>query len=226
VTFDYDGFLPTRTTWTGNVAGSVEWTYDSNFRPLTERVVAGTGSGTVYFGYDADGIVKCASKTACLPTPAADTLNLTPNPATGLIGDITLGSVSETRTYNGYGELVTQSVTFTLHRGTDAALFSHVRRHGIAGATARHSRKSRAKDRKRRRIHEDVQLRLRRSRSPERGARSQQRHGHRVVHLRPERQSTHGLRCGFSESHRPMYSMRGAGAGRWTLFKLPSSSYV
>jgi len=47
--YTYDGFLPTSGTSSGNVAGSVSWTYNDDFRVTQERV---NGTNTVSFTYD------------------------------------------------------------------------------------------------------------------------------------------------------------------------------
>jgi RHS repeat-associated protein len=111
VAFSYDGFLTTGATWSGDAVGSVSWTYDNNFRRLTETVTGTTGTGTVTFAYDNDGFPTCASLTNCSPGESA--LRLVPDPNTGRITGITLGSVSETLGYNGYGELAVQTATFS-----------------------------------------------------------------------------------------------------------------
>jgi hypothetical protein len=120
--YQYDGSLITRVTWSGLVTGNVAWTYNSDFLPTTETVAPGSGSAvSAYFGYDLDNLSVCASLTSCAP-PASDALNITRSPSNGLITAITLGSVTETYGYNGYGELVSQASTFG---GTPLATLSY-----------------------------------------------------------------------------------------------------
>jgi RHS repeat-associated protein len=109
VAFQYEGFLPTRTTWSGNATGEVSWTYDNNFRRVSETVTGASGTGTMYYAYDNDGTRTCASKTSCSPTPAADALTVVVD-TRGLVKTITLGNVVETNSYNDYGEIQSQSV--------------------------------------------------------------------------------------------------------------------
>ena len=96
--YGYDGSLPTSTTWSGNVAGSVSWTYNNDFRVATELV---NGANSVAFGYDNDG----------LPT-SVDGLSMTRDPVNGLITDTTLGSMTDHRTYDSFGKLVTYEAKF------------------------------------------------------------------------------------------------------------------
>jgi RHS repeat-associated protein len=108
--FTYDGMLTTSTAWNGHVAGSVAWTYNSDFNKILETVNGASGSAQAAFGYDNDQLLTCASPTTCSP-PGSDALQLTRNTA-GLVSNITLGSTSETVTYNTFGELARQTATF------------------------------------------------------------------------------------------------------------------
>jgi RHS repeat-associated protein len=111
--YQYDGSLTTRVTWSGLVSGNVAWTYNSDFLPTLETVTPGSGSAiSVRFGYDADNLATCASLTNCAP-PASDALNIARSPSNGRINTITLGSVSESYGYNDYGELASQTSTFS-----------------------------------------------------------------------------------------------------------------
>jgi RHS repeat-associated protein len=108
--FTYEGFLPASTTWSGSVVGSVSHSYNSDFQVGSEVVTPGAGT-TVLFGYDNDGLLTCASKTNCTPA-SADALKITRDPDTGLVTQVVLGNVTETLTYNSYGELATQVAKF------------------------------------------------------------------------------------------------------------------
>ncbi len=95
--YTYDGSLLTNTTWTGTVAGSVSRTYDTNFRISSQSV---NGSTTVAFGYDNDSLLTNAG---------AETL--TRRTDNGLISGTTLGTVTDTRSYNPFGELASYTAT-------------------------------------------------------------------------------------------------------------------
>jgi RHS repeat-associated protein len=99
----YDGMLPSSSSWSGTVSGSVSYAYDTDFRASTETVSAGSTS-TLRFGYDVDGLQTCASLTNCSPV-AADALQITYDPQLPRATQITQAASSETRTYNEFGEL-------------------------------------------------------------------------------------------------------------------------
>jgi RHS repeat-associated protein len=109
--YTYDGSLTTSTSWSGDVTGSVAWQYNNDFNKISETVTAPSGSVTTAFGYDRDQLLTCASPTTCSP-PGSDALRLIRSPQNGLVTGITLGSTSETLTYNSVGELATQVATF------------------------------------------------------------------------------------------------------------------
>jgi RHS repeat-associated protein len=109
--FTYDGMLTKSVAWSGDVAGSVAWNYDTDFNKILETVSGVTGTAQAAFGYDNDQLLTCASPTTCNP-PGSDALSLVRSPQHGLITGITLGSTSETWTYNTFGELARQTATF------------------------------------------------------------------------------------------------------------------
>jgi len=90
LSFTYDGFLQTGTTWTGTINGSVTRTYDSNFWVTSTSV---DGANTAAFAYDDDGLL----------TQAGD-LVITRDKYNGLITGTALNIITDTRTYNNYGE--------------------------------------------------------------------------------------------------------------------------
>ena len=90
LTFGYDGSLLTDVTWSGAVAGSLAATYDDDFR-VTQTTV--NGGSAVTFGYDEDGL-----------RDQAGALAIAREPGNGLIDSTTLGSVTTSRAYNGFGE--------------------------------------------------------------------------------------------------------------------------
>ena len=96
--YAYDGNLSLSTTWSGTVAGSVGRTYDNNFRAGSESV---NGANTVALGYDNDGLLT-----------SVDGLSITRDPTNGLITDSTVGSVTDHRTYDGFGQIATYEAKF------------------------------------------------------------------------------------------------------------------
>jgi RHS repeat-associated protein len=113
-TFTYFGSL-----LAGVQQGTVKtsWTYDSNFRPTTETLLNGATSNDVTYDYDADGVTKCAAyATTC---GGATAFTITPWTNSSRPKTLKLNNVSETRTFNAYGELSSQVAT-----KSGAALFS------------------------------------------------------------------------------------------------------
>ena len=90
--FTYDGMLPETVTWSGAVAGSVGYTYDTDFRVTALTVNAGNSIG---FGYDNDGLLTSAGDltlTRDAPTArltraaiAGDTSSWTFDDSTGVV---------------------------------------------------------------------------------------------------------------------------------------------
>jgi RHS repeat-associated protein len=96
--FGYIGLLLTSATWTGTVAGSVGLTYNNNFWTASESL---NGGNTVSFSYDNDGLL---TQTGAL------SLNYDSN---GLLTSTTLGETQDSRIYNGFGELVSYSGSYS-----------------------------------------------------------------------------------------------------------------
>ncbi|NUP09845.1 MAG: hypothetical protein HOW73_27680 [Polyangiaceae bacterium] len=107
--FGYDGSIVTSTTFTGAVTGSVSWTLDgsatvpSNFSIVSETVSGANGSDTTSFQYDNDGLLTEAT--------LGTTLTLKREATSGRVFEANSGKVSETFTYNGYGELESKSTS-------------------------------------------------------------------------------------------------------------------
>jgi RHS repeat-associated protein len=112
LSFTYDGFLTTSTTWSGDVAGSVAWQYNNDFNKTRETVTGQTGSSFAVFGYDNDQLLTCASPVDCAGTSATNALRLTRSPQHGMVTGLALGSTTEMWTYNQFGELARQTATF------------------------------------------------------------------------------------------------------------------
>lgn len=93
----YDGSLLTGESWNGAVTGNVTRTYDTNRRVSSQRV---NSADSISFAYDADN----------LPL-SAGALTLTRNAQPGQITSATVGNVTDTRTYNTFGEPATYRAT-------------------------------------------------------------------------------------------------------------------
>ena len=104
LTYAYDGGLPTGTTWSGAVAGSVTRTYDNDFRVASLSV---NGSNPVAVQYDADG----------LPIQVGD-LSLTRDAQTGLITATALGAITDAVSYDGFGAPASYTASQAAARST------------------------------------------------------------------------------------------------------------
>jgi len=93
----YDGYLNTKSTWTGAVTGTVDRVYDNNFS-LTRRSVNGQA---IDFSYDDDGLLV-----------QAGALTLTRDIANGFVIGTALGGVNDTWHYTGFGELDEYQATY------------------------------------------------------------------------------------------------------------------
>jgi RHS repeat-associated protein len=91
IAYSYVGSLLTKSTWTGTVAGNVSRVFNSNFWVASQAVNGGT---PVALKYDTDGLAT-----------GVGSLAIKRNLTNGLITGTTLGLVSDTRTYNAFGEL-------------------------------------------------------------------------------------------------------------------------
>lgn len=98
LSFGYDGFLPTSQTWSGVIAGSVSQTFNNFFLPASQSV---NGGNTVTFTYDNDNLLT-----------GAGSLAVTRDAQNGLMTGATVSSITDTRGYNGFGELATYSTSF------------------------------------------------------------------------------------------------------------------
>jgi RHS repeat-associated protein len=101
VELSYDGALPTATTWSGTVTGSVKAAYDANLW-LSSLTV--NDASTVNYRYDDDGLVTSAS---C----ASGAMTMTRDPDTGMVTSTTLGKTDTAYAYTGFGELKTISTS-------------------------------------------------------------------------------------------------------------------
>src|SRR5207237_781236 len=97
LTYTYDGALLKSVAWSGAVTGTLQRSHDNSFRVSTETY----GGQTVSYGYDNDDLLT-----------AAGALTIARDPSTGFVSGATLGSLSESRGYNGYGEGQSYSSSF------------------------------------------------------------------------------------------------------------------
>lgn len=97
LTYTYTGDLLTTTTWDGAVAGSVRRTYDVDERVATEQINDGNA---ITYHYNADGLLHQVGD-----------LTLTLLPQSGLLSELTLGNIAETRQYNAFAEFTGQQVS-------------------------------------------------------------------------------------------------------------------
>jgi len=98
LSFAYDGGLPISEIWTGDVAGRIDLIYNNDFR-ITSRSV--NSSNPISFDYDNDGLLT-----------QAGSLGITRSTRNQLITGTAIGSVSDTWSYNGFGELVNYGASF------------------------------------------------------------------------------------------------------------------
>ena len=113
VSSTYDGSLLTQSQWTGAISGSVTWTYDDNYRKTSQSV---NGGDTVTFTYDADDLLA-----------GAGAMTLTRDGANGFLTGTTLESVTDSMTYNGFGEVA----SYQASAGGTALLSEHYTRDSL-----------------------------------------------------------------------------------------------
>lgn len=98
LSYQYDGFLPTRTTWSGGVHGEVARAYDNELRVSSIAVNAGK---PVENRYDADGLLI-----------QAGALVLERHPRTGAVTSTRLGAVTTVHSYDDFGQVKRYAVRF------------------------------------------------------------------------------------------------------------------
>ncbi|HVN79874.1 MAG TPA: RHS repeat-associated core domain-containing protein, partial [Terriglobia bacterium] len=92
LSYTYDGTLPKSTSWSGPVTGAVSRNYDNNFRVISRSI---NGGNTINFTYDNDSLLT-----------SAGSMTLARNPQNGLLAGTTLGNISDSWSYNSFGEPV------------------------------------------------------------------------------------------------------------------------
>jgi len=111
ISYAYDGSLPTTTTWTGLIAGSVSRTYDNDFR---EASVSVNGANSIALQYDADSLLRRVGSLVITRDPQKG----------GLATGTTLGNVTDALTYNDFGDIASYTARFG---GTDIYHYELVR---------------------------------------------------------------------------------------------------
>lgn len=98
IAFGFDGSLPTSETYTGSISASASRTYNNDLRLASSSV---NHAQTVNYGYDVDGILRTAGA-----------LTLTLDPQNGLLGGTSLSNLTTSLSYNGFGELQSQTASY------------------------------------------------------------------------------------------------------------------
>jgi len=98
IAYSYNGPLPTSSTWTGNVTGSVSRVFNNNFQIASEKI---NGGNNTAFTYDKDGLVK-----------KAGVITIKHNAKTGLYTGATLGNAKDSITYSTYAEPAAHTTKF------------------------------------------------------------------------------------------------------------------
>ena len=91
LSYEYDGFLPTRVAWSGAIQGNVARAYDNELRV---SAVAINGGKPLEYRYEADGLVT-----------QAGALTLERHPRSGVITATRLGAVTTIHGYDDFGQI-------------------------------------------------------------------------------------------------------------------------
>jgi RHS repeat-associated protein len=102
--YTFTGALPTQTSWSGTVAGNVGKTYDNSFRLSTISV---NGANPFTYQYDNDSLL-----TAVGNTTLGINFTLARNAQNGLLTGTAIGSLTDSYTYNGFGEVTNYLAKF------------------------------------------------------------------------------------------------------------------
>jgi hypothetical protein len=116
VTFGFDGPLRTFLEWSGTVAGRVDFDYDDRFQLAS---VAVNGSA-ITLTRNNDGFIT-----------GAGAMTVARNASTGLIDETSLGSVTDTGSYNTFGEITGYSAA------TDTPLYAYTLSRDLMGRLIR-----------------------------------------------------------------------------------------
>jgi RHS repeat-associated protein len=91
VTYSYNGELLTKSVWSGPITGSVGQVFNNNLWVTSQSI---NGANTIAYTYDSDGLLT-----------KAGLLTVARNPQNGLVTGTSLGVTTDSRSYNGFGEL-------------------------------------------------------------------------------------------------------------------------
>jgi RHS repeat-associated protein len=97
VTYAWDGSLPAQVTWSGEMTGNVSWGYDTDLRPAEEAV----NGAAITMTYDADSLLS-----------SAGALTVQRDPVSGRATGTTLGSVTDSYTYDEFGSLRSYTASY------------------------------------------------------------------------------------------------------------------
>jgi RHS repeat-associated protein len=95
--YAHDAWVPTATTWSGAVAGTVSRAFDQHFRVTAVSV---NGADAIANAYDADGLL---TQTGAIV--------MTRDPASGLVTATTLGAVADATAYDEFGAVASYSAS-------------------------------------------------------------------------------------------------------------------
>lgn len=99
MSYTYDGSLLKKAVWSGVIGGNVSVTYNNDLMVTSQSVNDGN---TVSYGYDDDGLLT-----------SAGALTISRDEQNGLITGSSIGSVSDSITYNSFGELERYQARFS-----------------------------------------------------------------------------------------------------------------
>ena len=91
LSYTYDGALVKSSTWSGSVAGTINRSYDNNFRIISDDI---NGVQSATYTYDDDGLLT-----------SAGSLTISRNAGNGLITGTVLGSLTDSYSYTTFGEV-------------------------------------------------------------------------------------------------------------------------
>lgn len=120
LTFTRPWGVLTSATWSGLVNGSVSTTYNNLLKRATQTVA---GANTIEYSYDADGLLTGMRD----PDSGIGDFGITRHPENGWITATQLGSFSDTRDHNNFGELAGYAAGFSTNPGAPLYAVAYVR---------------------------------------------------------------------------------------------------
>ena len=119
MTYAYDGALQTGSAWSGPITGSVTRTFDTDLRVTSHSV---DGANPVVIQYDTDNL-----------RTQVGALSLSRSAQTGLITASVLGTLSDSRSFDGFGDLV----QYTARHGGNAVYALDLTRDALGRITSK-----------------------------------------------------------------------------------------